>query len=77
MTDNVAERDRLCMAPAEELVSCGIIPHADYADALAPGPRWREEIAERAALERQRAALAALGELKAEDVAAILEALRA
>jgi len=76
MTDSIAERDAFATAPADMLVEQGIIPHADYADALNPGPQWQADIAKRVGERRRRKALTALGELKADDVAAILAALQ-
>jgi len=73
---DVASRDRLAMAPAGQLRASGFDIGDDFTDCANPGADWSEVVQVRQAAERQRRAVSALGELTAEDAAALLEALR-
>ena len=48
----IAERDQLAVADIYTLRSAGFDVDADHADALAPGPAWKAEVAERQRQER-------------------------
>lgn len=73
---NVAERDRLALAPPADLRAAGFDVADGEGDCVRPGVEWRARIAAWIARDRQRRAILALKGLTKDDVRSLLEVLR-